>query len=88
MVLTDGKKTYFTPTVKVSNATSGKVGLWLYQIGDRQRYGNFELSRTQVAPLNRTAEQTNYTVLWSDEYIAPGLPSPQDWVLVLERIKQ
>ena len=50
MVLTDGTKTYSTPAVKVSNVTSGKAGLWLFQIGDRQEYDNFELSRTPFAP--------------------------------------
>ncbi len=55
LVVTDGKKSYRTPIVQVSNVTGGKTGLWLYQIGDRQEYGNFELSRT---PFNvaRTVE--------------------------------
>ena len=46
LVVTDGKKTYHTPVVQVSNVAGGRTGLWLYQIGDRQEYGNFELSRT------------------------------------------
>ena len=88
MVLTDGKKTYHTPIVKVSNVTSGKAGLWFYQIGDRQEFGNFELSRAQFAPVKRDAKEQTQPVTWSDEYKAPPLPSPQDWVLVLERVKQ
>jgi hypothetical protein len=50
MVLTDGTKTCYTPAVKVSNVSSGKAGVWLWQIGDRQEFGNFELSRTPFAP--------------------------------------
>ncbi len=88
MVLTDGKKTYSTPVVKVGNVTSGKVGLWLFQIGDRQEFGNFELSHAQFAPPKHEAEERVQRMIWSDEYKAPPLPSPQDWVLVLERVKQ
>ena len=86
MVLTDGTKTYHTPIVEVSNLTSGKAGLWLYQIGDRQEFGRFELSRAQFGPA--TVEQTPKGVSRpADEYQPPRLPSPQDWVLVLERVK-
>lgn len=87
MVLTDGSRTYYTPTLKVSNVASGPVGLWLYQIGDRQEFGNFELSRAQFLPVQAETKQQGHTLLWSDVYKAPGLPSPQDWVLVLERVK-
>ena len=87
LVLTDGTKTYYTPTVKVSNVTSGKAGLWLYQIGDRQEFGNFELSLAHFGPVPRGPTGQAQTLLWSDEFKAPALPSPQDWVLVLERAK-
>jgi len=94
MVLTDGKRTYYTPTVKVSNATSGKAGLWLFQIGDRQEYDNFELSRTPLVlpkhtetALSPAGRDAKMTFLPSDEYRTPNVPSPQDWVLVLERVK-
>jgi len=86
LVLTDGTKTHYTPTVKVSNVMSGKAGLWLYQIGDRQEFGNFELSRAQFEPVQRGPIGHAHALQWSDEYKAPGLPSPQDWVLVLERV--
>jgi len=86
MVLTDGKKTYHTPIVEVSNTTRGKAGLWLYQIGDRQLYGNFELSRSQFGSVK--VEQHKALPGLADEYHPPQLPSPQDWVLVLERLKQ
>ena len=84
LVLTDGKKTYYTPMVKVGNITTGKAGLWLYQIGDRQEFGNFELSRAQFGPVQLGPIGHARVLLWSDDK-APGLPSPQDWVLVLER---
>jgi hypothetical protein len=94
MVLTDGKKIFCTPVVKVSNATSGNAGLWLFQVGDRQEYDNFELSRTPLVlpkpsekTLSRTGSDARTTVLPSDEYRTPQVPSPQDWVLVLERVK-
>jgi hypothetical protein len=88
MVLTDGQKTYHTPTVKVANNTSGKAGLWLFQIGDRQEYGNFELSRTPFAPLIPEGAGPDRQVVYSNEFKAPNVPSPQDWVLVLERVKK
>ena len=93
MVLTDGRKTYYTPIVKVSNTASGKAGLWLFQIGDRQEFDNFELSRTPLV-LPRLPEKfpalsrdAKTTLLPSDEYRTPNVPSPQDWTLVLERVK-
>ena len=87
LVLTDGKKSYCTPIVKVGNTTPGKAGLWLFQIGDRQEFGNFELSRAQFAPVKREVKGHADHLISSDEFSAPRLPSPQDWVLVLERVK-
>jgi hypothetical protein len=87
MVLTDGKKSYSTATVKVTNAASGKTGLWFYQIGDRQAFGNFELSRTPFGPVKHKGKGQADHLISSDEFIAPALPSPQDWVLVLERVR-
>jgi hypothetical protein len=90
-VLTDGKKTYWTPIVEVGNTTAGKAGLWLYQIGDRQEFDNFALSRARFAPVVREgatgAMGADTTLLYTDEYAAPSVPSPQDWVLVMERVK-
>jgi len=84
-ILTDGTKTYRTPTVKVSNAASGKVGLWLFQIGDRQEYADFKLCRAE--PGKFPALVQGVPVMWTDTFHAPDVPSPQDWVLVLERVK-
>jgi len=83
LVVTDGQKTFCTPSVKVGNVTSGKAGLWFFQIGDRQEFGNFELSRTPFAPTDLEARGQVYRVM-ADEFNAPNVPSPQDWVLVLE----
>jgi hypothetical protein len=90
-VLTDGKKSYFTPIVEVTNTTAGKAGLWLYQIGDRQEFDNFALSRARFVPVERESASgamgADATLLYADEYAAPSVPSPQDWVLVMERVK-
>jgi len=87
MALTDGRKTYYTPIVKVGNAAPGKAGLWLFQIGERQEFGNFALSRANFVPgMSKLNNQANVQPC-SDIFGAPSLPSPQDWVLVLERIK-
>jgi hypothetical protein len=87
LVLTDGQRTYYTPPVKVANVSSGKTGLWHYQIGESQEYANFQLSRTQPGAVQRETNGQACPVFWSDDYKAPRLPSPQDWVLVLERAK-
>jgi hypothetical protein len=87
LVITDGKHTYFTPTVTVEKASSGKTGLWLYQVGDRQEYTRFALSRTQFAKPKTDPDGPKTAMAWSGDYQAPPLPSPQDWVLVLERVK-
>ena len=93
MVLTDEKTTYYTPFVKVSKTASGKAGLWLFQIGDCQEYDNFELSRTPLVlpkllekALSSVGPDAKTTFLPADEYRTPNVPSPQDWVLVLERV--
>jgi hypothetical protein len=75
MMVSDGKQTWRTPPVKVGNTTSGKTGLWFYQIGEQQAFGKFE-----VSPMALDAGESA-----TGQYIAPDLPSPQDWVLVLER---
>jgi hypothetical protein len=85
LVLTDGARTYATPVVRVTNVKPGKTGVWFFRIGERQEFGNFQVSRTAFAPeVARAAIQP----IASDEYHAPPVPSPQDWVLVLERVRQ
>jgi len=87
LVLTDGQRTYTTPLVKVGNTTPGKTGLWLFQIGERQEFGRFAVSATPFDPPKVPIEARLSGVIRIDEYHAPDLPSPQDWVLVLERVK-
>jgi len=87
LVLTDGQRTYTTPVVKVGNTTAGKTGLWLFQIGERQEFGRFAVSATPFDPPKGPVEARLPGVIRTDEYHAPNLPSPQDWVLVLERLK-
>ena len=86
LVLTDGKRIYSTPVVKVSNTRRGKVGLWLFQIGERQEYDNFVVSRAKFTPTKAPA-RARFVVRPGQEW-APPLPSPQDWVLVLERVNR
>ena len=73
MVLTDGTKTCYTPAVKVSNVSSGKAGVWLWQIGDRQEFGNFELSRTPFAPAIKGVPETSKQG-WRVVGLGAGLP--------------
>jgi hypothetical protein len=86
MILTDGKRNHYTPIVKVGNKIAGKAGLWLFQIGDRQEFSNFELSRAKFAPQKGVHGKSVLPVVFSDEYKSPAVPSPQDWVMVLERV--
>ena len=88
LLLTDGKKKYQTPIVEIGHLASGKAGVWLYQIGDRQEFGNFPLSRAQFAPVKRDVKGQAPLLLWPGHDKAPPLPSPQDWVLGLERISK
>lgn len=82
MVLSDGERTYLTPPVQVQNNDPGQVGLWMYQIGDRQEYDDFAVSRTAFAPPPGMADGA-----WPcfGDYRAPNVPCPQDWVLVMQR---
>jgi hypothetical protein len=87
LVLTDGTQTYFTPAVRIANLGAGPAGLWHFQIGDRQEFRAFELSRTLFTPPKSDPADATTTMAWSGEYRTPNVPSPQDWVLVLERMK-
>jgi len=86
VVLTDGTRTYHTPAVRIGNVNSGKTGLWLSNVGKRQKYGKFEVSRTRFAPLKNESKAPSRHPI-SRGSLAPA-PSPQDWVLVLERLDQ
>lgn len=83
LVVTDGKKTWRTPAVRVRNTTPGKAGLWFLQIGEKQAFDNFEVSATTFTPGAPSATEDRKAP--TADYAAPNLPSPQDWVLVLEK---
>jgi hypothetical protein len=85
MTLDDGERSYHTPPVKVENVVSGQLGIWRSDIGEPQRYSKVKVSRTLFAapPEDDVPEGEHW--LRSGEDIAPSIPSPQDWVLVLER---
>ncbi len=105
MAISDGKNTYSTPTVNISNNSLGRAGLWFYQIGERQQFDNFELSQLKLPrikskpkwlPLKLGANPyvrlpavsiPDISMLLTDSYTPPRLPAPQDWVLILERVK-
>ena len=86
LVFSDGKKTWRTPPVTVSNKTAGKTGLWFFQIGQQQEFDNFEVSATTPVPAEASTAKGQKSP--TGDYKAPDLPSPQDWVLVLERVKK
>ena len=81
LLISDGKKSWRTPAVKVSNTKPGKSGLWFYQIGEQQSFDNFKVSATSFTL--KSAKKTGTASLV--DYRAPDLPSPQDWILVMER---
>ena len=84
LVASDGKSEYQTPVVTLENSEPGQVGVWLYQIGERQQYDNFAISRTLFIKPDAPAPR-NRIVVRGGDFVAPPVPSPQDWVLVLER---
>ena len=85
MSLDDGARTYYTPPVRIDNIETGQLGLWRSDIGEAQRYANVKVSKTTFAALDKGEAQEGLYQIRSGEDIAPSIPSPQDWVLVLER---
>lgn len=81
--LSDGKKSCNTPIVKVDNTKAGKAGVWMYQVGDRQEFDDFQMSRTLLRPPTDSVMEKPSGP--PTDYRPPQLPSNQDWVLVLER---
>jgi hypothetical protein len=87
LVLTDGTNTYHTPAVRIRNVQSGRVGLWRNDVGENQQYANFKVSGTQFAPPPEEEKDSGKYLIRPGEDVAPSVPSPQDWVLVLERVE-
>jgi len=86
LVASDGKSEYRTPVVDVENTAPGQVGVWLFQIGERQEYDDFAISRTLFIDPDSTRPRKRIVVQGGD-FVAPSIPSPQDWVLVLEKLE-
>ena len=86
MTISDGAQTYYTPPVKVNLTDPGKIGLWRSDLGEPQTYSNVKVSKTTFAapPLEEVPEGEHW--VRSGEDIAPSVPSPQDWVLVLGKM--
>ena len=84
LVVSDGKSEFRTPVVTLENTKPGRVGVWLYQIGQRQEYDNFAVSRTLFIKPDAPSSRKRIVVQGGD-FTAPPVPSPQDWVLVLEK---
>jgi hypothetical protein len=87
LVVSDGKSEYQTPVVTLENTKPGRGGVWLYQIGERQEYDHFAVSRTRFIRPDAPGPPKRMIVQGGD-FTAPPVPSPQDWVLVLERVKK
>ena len=84
---TDGQHSYRTPVVHIEDTEPGPVGLWMLRIGEAQHYDNFRVSRSTFDELKHSAAQEGPVQMLSDgNYDASRAPSPQDWVLVLERV--
>jgi len=73
IIISDGNKAWRIPPVKITNTKAGKTGLWINRIGEKQEFGKFEVS---VMGGDDVQDGTGL-------YLAPDLPSPQDWVLVM-----
>ena len=78
LIVNDGTRTWRVPPVKLSNVKEGKTGLCLHQFGDKQEFGRFEVSEMNS---DDTQDGTGL-------YLAPDIPSPQDWVLVMEKVNK
>jgi len=87
LMVTDGERTYRTPLVKVTNVEAGATGLWLFQIGDRQEYDGYWVSQADLPLPHSSVNGSAPEAVWSGDWQAPDVPSPQDWVLVLERAR-
>jgi hypothetical protein len=75
VIVSDGTRTWRIPPVKISNTKEGKTGLGINRIGEKQEFGRFEVSAMGEEDPDGT----------SGLFLAPDLPSPQDWILVMER---
>ena len=89
MFILDGSSTPFT-TLTTNAFASGSVGLYDFSpIGGGpgslrgQTFDNFQVSETTFEPKQSKGAGEAQSV----DHTMPDLPSPQDWVLVLEKIE-
>ena len=87
LILTDGVRTYHTPAITVENTEPGRVGLWHFQVGDRQQFDNFQVSRSPLPGVAEFRESGADHFALNGMWEAAPAPSPQDWLLVLERVQ-
>jgi hypothetical protein len=79
MKVDDGEHSYHTPVVRIPHPKGQGIGLW--QGG--ATYRNLKISETVLEVPER--EKSDMWLLRNGEDWAPPIPSPQDWLLVLER---
>ena len=84
LIVSDGAAEFRTDAVRLDNRTAGGAGVWFYQIGERQEFDNFAVSKTLFHDPALFNVQ-GLTLAKGSDFVAPPVPSPQDWVLVLER---
>ena len=80
--LTTGSKKYITPTVSLKQAWGGPCGIWMFQVGESQHFTNIRIGTCPELPPPPPAGET---VISGASFRTPGVPSPQDWVLIMER---
>ena len=74
--ITSGKVTFAT-SIKTKENRSGRLGLWHDLAGDRQEYDNFRV-------VNVPNRKAGVRYLTDSTLDIERVPSPQDWVVVLE----
>ena len=85
LTLDDGQRRYHTPPVKLALTQSGRIGFWGSDPKASQPYRNVKVSKTPFAVPPADPVQPGIRLMRSGEDVGPSAPSPQDWVLVLER---
>ena len=85
--VSNGQEEYQTPAVPLKNAHSGTVGVRLHEVGNRQQFDNFSVSPTPFEnPRPVLEDEGEFIRKGGGDFIAPEVPTPQDWILVLERV--
>ena len=88
MTLEDGERSFYTPPVLVESSEGNRVGMWRSDVGEAQHYTDIKISITSFEPPQSKPAPEGQHLIRSGEDVAPPIPSPQDWILVLERETQ